>query len=245
MGHDVWNICRHNLDTSSHEALAKDIANRFKVNVRLTYQDYYGDYFEERESTYDFITIGEIITEGATETYVLRDEQHQVKEYYRQHGDKLFELILNKNHLKVEEYRDMLTRDYYDLTTDVENEERFNIYKDTLDIMSAEFGGRWWSFCKVFTVKNDFDKEYEWINQYRKKIRDDLKKYGGNEVYYLDDQGDTQYLIYGEYSWQELTSEINTKFQGDTLKVSDFMRHPQPWPEDKYPLAFYDDFSDL
>lgn len=67
MGHDVYNVRRHNLNTSSIEGLAEDLSKRLKANVEYGYYDTF--FFDwdgfYREASYNFLKFGVIKFPGA------------------------------------------------------------------------------------------------------------------------------------------------------------------------------------
>ena len=251
MGRDIMNIGRHNLDISSREALAKDIAQRFKVNVRIVYEDHNSKLLEDIEDTFDTIIIDEIKTKGATKTFILNDEHYQLKEYYKLHGDAIFKIIEKQhNYYGLDELKEIVNGIFYYLILQEESDdgkiekEYINIYQDLLHLSTCYYS-RWWAFCMVLNNENTFDKDFKILNDYRRTLKKQLHIMGGHEMLYIDDQGELSNMVYGEFSWKDIMNELDKNYIGKVLSVSDFMRNPVPSNSSQYPYAFYDDFNDL
>lgn len=246
MGHDIVTIGRHTLDTSNLHTLADDVAHRLQANIIVEYQDAYSNYVDGKaESTYDAIIIGEIKIPGATAVYSLRDEYYQLRKYYEEYGDKLFEMqYLKGNEMAIECAKQELSANRYELSLNDEEGRYVNIDNDTIDI-DFFYYSRWWDFCRRFTTENEWDKEFTDINNFRQNLKKAINSFGGNEMVYLDDQGETGHLTNGFYTWQQIQDVLQTKFKEQVLNVSSFMKNKNLRKDGDYPLAFYDDFSDL
>ncbi|MFP4023994.1 MAG: hypothetical protein ACLFVR_05660 [Thiohalospira sp.] len=246
MGHDIVGIGKHNLNTNSLEALALDLSKRFKVNVEYGYQDKDKFNFKTGEdiSTYQIIKLGRINYPKAKTTVFLWDEYYQLHQYYHQYDEDVYKLpgIKNNNFLK-EMIERSIGKIYYEFFRPVDEYYYCTIYNNTQECLTLYFG-RWWELCWQFTVENN-DKEFKRLNEYRKSLFEFQEIVGGNEVVYLDDQGPTQYLTYGDYLWENILNELKTRFNKTTLNVSDFISKEEFTPLKEYPLAFYDDFKDL
>ncbi|HSH51566.1 MAG TPA: hypothetical protein VK982_07570 [Bacteroidales bacterium] len=246
MGHDIVGIGKHNLNTNSNEELALDLSKRFKVNVEYGYQD--NDKFDiktgESISTYRLVKLGRIDYPKAKTTVVLMDEYYQLHQYYNQYGNDVYQLHgIEKNEFLKEMIEHSLGKIYYQFFDPVDENYYCTIYNNTQECGTLYFG-RWWELCWQFTDKNN-DEEIKRFNEYRKSLMEFQKIVGGNDVVYLDDQGATEYLTFGDYLWEGILNELKTKFNKTTLNISEFISKEKFTPLKDYPLAFYDDFKDL
>lgn len=250
MGHDVSTIGNHKLNISNIEALAEDLSKRFKSNVEYGYYHQY--WFDingnEIEPSYENVVLGKIsFAPSSNQTIWLSDEYYQIHQIINKHGDSYIKLpcFAESDSLKLE-FESAIKGVSFELR-DVENDIDYGtIYNDTFRNSLHSFDSRWWSFCKAFMEQSDiWSVGFNAVNYYRKQILNLFATIGGDKVVHLDDQGDTQYLTYGDYNWQEILNELNAEFKETTLNISEFMKHKKLLPKDKYPLAFYDDFNDL
>ena len=121
-----------------------------------------------------------------------------------------------------------------------------SIFNDTFQNFWHSFGPRWGAFCSAFIESYTVGEVgFDSVNEYRKRIMDFYFKIGGTEVVHLDDQGESEYMTYGYWNWDEIVHELNTKFKDTTLNISEFMKHKTLLQYEDCPLAFYDDFADL
>ena len=137
MGHDISVLSYHDLDTSSVEAVGKELAERFSVNVKCYYRDNYDlDLWLRNDfPTYDEHLLAEFETPGATVTWQLYDENYVQKQLYMKHGDIIKEhplFVAEPNQLK--EYLCEI------------NEIQFELYHKTDDNTDwlADIHGRLW-----------------------------------------------------------------------------------------------------
>lgn len=245
MGHDVSTLGNHKLDISNIEALAKDLSKRFKSNVHYGYYHQY--WFDidgnEIEPSYENVVFGKIPYADSKQTIWLSDEYYQIHQIINKHGDSYIKLpcFAESDSLK-SEFESAIKGVSFELR-DI---DYGTIYNDTFHNFWHSFDSRWWSFCKAFMEQSDiWSVGFDALNYYRKQIMDLFATIGGDKVVHLDDQGETQYLTYGDYNWKEILNELNSDFKDTTLNISEFMKEKILLPKDKYPLAFYDDFTDL
>jgi hypothetical protein len=140
------------------------------------------------------------------------------------------------------------------------NEIQYELYHKTADkvdwladiherLWQCEFHyfGRWWDFCHCFMGK-DWLYKLDNLNEFRRELKNTLFKMGADSAVYVDDQGESESYIYDAYaatSWEDFVGRIKNRFGEKCLHVSGFMKHGTPLNDGDYPLAFYDDFSDL
>lgn len=250
MGHDVDTIGNHKLDVSSMEALALDISRRFKANVEYGYYDQHWVDLEgnEVEPSYENIIFEKILYPGSEETLWLSDELYRIHQLLNKYGDTYINLPIFNNDTAglEEEFESAMKGVSYELRS-IDNEIDYGtIYNDTFHNHHSLYCYRWFNFCRNFMDPDGYRVgNLDDLNEYRKEIFKLHKLIGGSAVVHLDDQGQTQYLTYGEHTWQEILNELNTSFKCTTINISEFMKHKMFLPQDKFPLAFYDDFGDL
>lgn len=253
MGHDVHTIGKHNLDTSGIEALAKDISHRLNVNVEYgVYDTFWFDwdgFF--REPSYKYWVFGKVTYPKAEKTLWLTDEfytYHIVWERYGENAWLLPHFIEDKfNEL---ELRDAINNVCFELRDNAESKDYVTFFNDTFHDRYNFLYNRWWGLCRTLTGESTWLKDWDDIYtsefyKFRKEVRQFIKAFGANEVFYFDDQGETQYLTAMYYDWETILKEVEVHFKMTTLNVPDFMLKKEYLARDNYPLAFYDDFSDL
>lgn len=248
MGHDVRNIFHHNLNTSSLEALAKDLSVRFKANILFgVYDTFFFDWDGfYREASFDLWIFGKIEYPESDKTLCLTDEHYSYHIVYSRYGDDAYNLpYFAGNESRQQELLISTNNVSFDFSNYNEKFEYGVIFNDTFHNWYVYYYNRWWSFCRAFT--NDIDAEIllDSVNTYRKKVFDFICIIGGDEAVYLDDQGKTQYLTENNFNWIEILEELKVYFKDTTLNVSEFMREKSLLPKEHYPLAFYDDFEDF
>lgn len=113
---------------------------------------------------------------------------------------------------------------------------------------------RWWSFCRFFT-ECSFENEHYLsnFNEFRKELMNYTLKFGGNQMFYLDDQSNVlegvgQGSEY-ELSWNELKKFVIEKTNNLLLDIPKFLTDRKYQKEflklKEYPLGMTDNFSDL
>ena len=245
MGHDVHIIGNHNLDTSSMEALAKDISNRFKVNVEFGYYENMFD-FDINGNTgrmcVDDNVLGKINFPNATTTLWLNDEYYMYHAVLDKYGKEAYNLpyFLKRDGCYRKELDDAAGNIRYELRDNEKDDEYAVIFNDTIHNWYNYFCPRWWSFCDAFN-KEDKDFLDYFITPFRKEVLQFFETVGGTE----DDQGKTQYLTEDYYNWGTILKEVETNFKETTLNIPLFMKEIKLNASEIKPLAFYDDFSDL
>lgn len=246
MGHDVSPVGNHQLDMSSTEALARDISERFRANVKYGYQDWLGCDSDgiAMESTFEVIVHGVIKRPQSHKTLTLLDGNYQLHQILKNHENSISNLPYFKNGAFKADIEDAKRGRYFELF-DMEKDENYGtIFEDTFRDFFNDFTMRWWTFCMAFT--DSYHKQYlDYVTEFRQNVMALYRKIGGTNVAYLDDQGETQYLTEIMYDWGSIKNELNIHFKETTLAIPDFMKERKPLPVDELPLAFFDDFSDL
>lgn len=248
MGHDVSPIGNHQLDMRSTEALARDISKRFRANVKYGHQDVIccDPDGNEVESTFELIIQGTIQHPKSDKTLTLLDEDYQLQQMLKTHGDNIYTLpCFAGSDSRYEEIDEAKRGMCYEIL-DQENEVTYGtIFNDTFRDFFNTFDMRWWSFCRAFTREDCDHRLWEDVNGFRLEVMTLYNNIGGTEVFYLDDQGETQHLTETMYNWKKVKTELKTHFQETTLHIPAFLKKRKILPLEEFPLAFYDDFSDL
>lgn len=248
MGHDVHIIGNHNLDLSSMEALAKDISKRFKANVEYGYFsfcDFDIDGNSCSNST-ENMHLGFIEHPIAATTLCLNDEYYMYHAVLDKYGKDAYNLpyFTQDDGYFRRELDEALGNIRYELWDNAIDDNYAVIYNDTIHDSYNYFSPRWWSFCDTL-CKADKDFIDYLITPFRKEVLQFFEKVGGTEVFYFDDQGESQYLSENYYDWNTILMEVEMKFKETTLHIHKLMKDNQPNPWLIKPLAFYDNFSDL
>ncbi len=248
MGHDVVHLGQHTLNTNSAEELAHDISERFGVSVVYGYQDAHLFSAETADmiASFDFILLGKVVHPAATETLQLYDEYYQLHEKHSAMGEEALNLPYFKNSkYNSDELLFSLGKNVYNIYNFDTGDRWSQIRNDIFECNYISYDSRWWFFCRSFTIENNFDPDFEHLNSYRTSLMDFYQKIGCSAVVHCDDQGDHQDLSYDTYSWEELLSEMESRFGGKVFNISSFMKQKELRPMNDYPPIFFDDFADL
>jgi len=263
MGHDIKPIGNHHLNTENVKKLAEDICQRIDINIEYGYlgqKEHFKLLGENRED--DFVILGKIIKHEKFKTFRLFDESYQLKELYSKFGDNLFynpeywifyKGKLPKESLIEEEKKDLIHPHFELIVISSTETENLSIYKE-LYSNDIPYIMRWFSFCGLFTenclsVIDDFPE----LLVYRKELMNYTLSFGGNKMYYLDDQSE---VLKGvgqgderELSWNNFENFVKATTADLMLNIPLFLTNINYRNEfvDKkeYPLSFVDDFSDI
>jgi hypothetical protein len=93
MGHDITRLCRHNLDISSIEALAHDLAERLDINIEYGYftTNYSSDFLGSNLKGGEFVCFGTILKKPNETLFTLKDDNYELKKYHELYGDAIFD----------------------------------------------------------------------------------------------------------------------------------------------------------
>lgn len=260
MGRDVTALSRHNLDVSSIEALAKDISNRIQYNVEYGYWAY-EDYSKMLNIPYqsDFTVLGTAIFNPNRDTiYRLIDDKYQDRELLARYGDELFSM---KNYIfsseeilkqeEIDELKEEILQYNIDLTSPITDNDFCTIGKHLL-INNFDYYSRWWDFCSVIIEEDYLDNSLHFL-KYRKKMMFYSKLFGGDKIFYIDDQSNyLKGIGQGDeldYTWDELEKIIYERVNNEVVSISEVMLDYRVKDtlalNREFPLAFIDDFKDL
>lgn len=260
MGRDVVSLSRHNLDVSSFETLAKDISNRIQFNIE------YGYWANENYSKMlntpcqdGFTKLGsEIFNPNRDTIYRLCDENYQEKLLYEKYGDELFSMKeynygdeISLTQSEIEELKSEIYIINFELCSEITGTVFCIIGENFLRNKFDYFLG-WWGFCGTL-IDECYDYHIPDFIKYRKNMMRYCKLFGGNKIYYLDDQSDyLKGIGQGdefEYYWIELIKEIYKRANNDVVSISKIILNHNFKRKlafnKEFPLVFFDDFKDL
>ncbi|MFY7740705.1 MAG: hypothetical protein ACOVQC_09325 [Flavobacterium sp.] len=261
MGRDLVPIARHNLDVSSFEALAKDISNRMQFNIEYGYYDseknceLLGIPFVE-----EFISLGIAYFNKERDTiYRLIDFSYQEKLCYEKYGDALFSMAIYNysdeevfhSQEEIEEKKWILSELSYDLQYTSNGNSLAEIGREVINL-DFEYFSRWSFFYNIVIYEN-YEEHIADFNKFRRNMMRFCELFGGDKIYYIDDQnrllkgiGQSDELL---YSWNELEIILKERLSDFIISIPKMMTdkyYKRSFQTCKnYDLGFVDDFSDL
>lgn len=263
MGRDISPIGNHKLNTESLEKLAEDIVSRIDINIEY---GYFGqkEHFKllGKENEDELVIINKIVKHNDFKTFRLIDESFQLKELHNKFGNELFynpdywfyyEGKLPEEKTILEEQKELIHPNF-SLDLDDDNGYQYLTINKEHFCNDIPYFSRWWSFCRFFIEKDYKDKEYlENLNDFRKSLMYYAYKFGGDKIYYLDDQ--SNYLegvgqgSEWELSWNDFEKFVFEKTSHLMLDIPKFMTDKKYRTEfhklNEYPLSFVDNFKDI
>jgi hypothetical protein len=263
MGHDITTLCSHNLDISSVEALAHDLAERLDINIEYGYitTNYSSDFLGSNLKGGEFVCFGTILKKPNETIFRLKDNNYELKKYYELYSDAIFDNThywwdfhstgVPSDAEKKQEKEKLLYQDYELYKV---GEGNGLIIANEIVNIDFDYLCRWWAFCRIFT-EDGVTEEWalEALPRFRKQTQYYTEKLGGDKVYFLDDQSSVMQGVGqgGEYdmTWQELEQFVYLQSRKLLLDIpryylEDAYRDTY-FNKEKYPLAFVDDFRDL
>ena len=263
MGHDISAIGNHKLNTDSIKELAEDITSRIDINIEY---GYYGQrqHFKllgvDKEDS--FVIIDKIIKHTDFKTFVLVDEAYQIKELHNKFGNNLFnnpdywiyyDGELPDPKIILEERKKVLHPSYVMELEDKDGYQYLTISKEHYE-NSIPYYSRWWCFCRFFIEKSYSNNKFlNDFNNFRKELMHYTFRFGGDTIYYLDDQSD---VLEGvgqgsewDMSWDSFEKFVSNKTSHLMLDIPKFLTDEEYRSEfhklDEYPLSFVDNFADI
>lgn len=273
MGWDIETIGKHTLDTSTVEAVAKQLAKAWDVNIRYGYHRYYileTETLKIIEGDLNFICLGEVISKTSDAQYMLTDENYSVREILKQLNNDLSSVKWEEG---TKEYfmEEITTWTLYELDlTDMHNYAKKHpddnfiahsyIFKEAILLSLYNDLGGWTNFINSFEI-NSWDVSFKDLNEYRLYLRTFFKAAGTEKIYYFPDQGPAQ-IILDELSrpWDEVEDYIlNARYYDDECNINEsnnrhlrkiidiptFIKARNPEYSTFRSNIFTDDFSDL
>ena len=256
MGWDINIFGRHRLRIDDVETLAKDLSDRFDINIEYGYHhDYEADlrnrYVRLRDDS-EWVSLGKIIRHSDQILYKLTDESYEFKLIKSQFGDSSDGIRVEGEDVGLGTLADCVRFEFEKIDDNFECALSFGmIYRDALTLIFQDDPGRWFGFHKYFTSDRcRFDIKY--LNDFRRRVKRYFKAVGCDKVYYAPDQGDPLNIeTYLEEPWDVLERYILSKgfcysgAQSDLIDVPAFMKTENPIPSSNRIDIFVDDFSDL
>ncbi|WP_417200561.1 hypothetical protein [Bizionia sp.] len=263
MGRDISPIGNHKLKTASIKELAKDITSRIDINVEYGYfgqKEHFKLLGKNKEN--ELIIIDKIVKHKDFKTFRLIDESFQLKEMHSKFGNELFynpdywvyfDGKLPEENRILEEQKELVHPNYSMDLQDSNGYQYLTLNKEHYG-NDIPYYSRWWTFCRFFIEKSYEDKEYLInLNNFRKVLMYYTLKFGGDRIYYLDDQSD---ILEGvgqgsesELSWVEFEKFVIEKTKNLLLDIPKFLNDKEYRKEflqlKEYPLGMIDNFSDL
>ena len=243
--------------------LAEDISSRMDINIVYGYygqEEFFQLLGENRDS--DHVILGEIIKDRKFKTYRLKDIHYQLKQLYEKFGEALFfmpeywmyQYMDVPEQKRIEEEKKLLLFPEFEMNP-ISGEEigELTIYKELYANVIPYFS-RWWQLCSLFTeYKSVYLKNSESFLEFRTELMRYTLAFGGNKIYYLDDQSKVlEGVGFGdekELSWAEFEKFVADKTSHLMIDIPMFLTDKDYRSEFKkkgeYPLSFIDDFSDI
>lgn len=263
MGHDVTPILKHKLDTSSIKSLAEDICSRIDINIEYGYwaERVHFDLLGENPKK-EAVVLGTIIKDKKYPTFDLSDHSYMLKQLYHKYGEKLFYIpeFWGYHDKKIPDqkvidyYKYELIWPSYSLQLEEGDDYKYlSVYKDMIRLNMAYYS-RWWYFCRFFLENKLLDElSLVYFQEYRKENMRYTLAFGGDVIYYLDDQSD---VLEGvgmgsewDMTWPDFKQHVHEKTGTLLLEIPKFLTDSQYrmdfLAKKEYPLAFIDDFSDI
>jgi hypothetical protein len=184
MGKSTSVLANHNLDTSSLEKLAKDVAQRLGVSVAYGYEDIF-DYEKFKENPdydcqFEIVVLGTIDFGNSTKTYTLLDSYYQYKCFIEKYG--LIELekpYFTEDSFQKKEIIERQNAIEYRLEEDRDIE--LSIYRDTMDMWLVESLD--WHYFQYFFIYKQDESSLQYKQEWRIENRDWIYKLGGDYMF--------------------------------------------------------------
>lgn len=262
MAREISPYSIHNLDTSSIQNLAQDLAERLQFNVVYGF-DMYTDLWKisDVENRVGFNKLGEIIINESFETYKLVQNEYFENELYKIYGNALFSkkefwygTENSLNQMQIDQYLNGYKFPYFELDTlDEQTDEgiRLVIYKNVIEL-SVEFLTDWNNLVRNIQKEMYLDA----LHKFRKANMQYAKLFGGAKVYYINDESSHVRIGQGNMNSMSI-NEFETAIDNtDKLyfeNLSDLFLNHEILEQYKkridenldYPGLFIDDFRDL
>lgn len=263
MGRDISPIGNHKLNTKSLKELAEDIVSRIDVNIEYGYfgqKEHFKLLGKNKENQH--IIIDKIIKHKDFKTFRLDDESYQLKELHNKFGNNIFynpdywayyEGELPNESIILEEQKKLIYPNFF-LDFNDENDSQYLTINKEHFCNDIPYYSRWWSFCRFFTEKHYKDKDsLKGLNNFRKALMYYSFKFGGDKIYYLDDQSNVLEGVGQGYeqemNWNNFEKFVLEKSLNLMLDIPKFLTDKKYRSKfhklNDYPLSFVDDYKDI
>lgn len=266
MGCDISILSQHNLNLTSIETLANDLADRFGFNIDYGYFAF-EEYNKPLENNLEegFISLGKIEKQPFKRAYKLIDEIYQHKQLHEKLGDAMYDLgaywhLNDSENIErgkrtevqiADAKRELIFADYVLDCFGSGNESSYLYIHNEVVSQNFHYYTRWWQFCETIQKRDYFDDDD--YQDFRKAIWQDTLILGGQIAYFVNDQcrhlegvggGDEMF-----YTWEELEKFIHSRATLEVVSISrtvldqDYQNEVRDKKDTT--LAFFDDFADL
>ncbi len=253
MGRDIAPFGKHDLDLSSLQVLADQLAQRLGANIRYGYQEWFS--IKDgvlSEGSYDNIYLGESRIPGAWDTFTLIQDNYQRAMLYEQYGEQLAGQPMVRNDPSLmANIRDGAKNKWFELNKEWGNEWAW-IFPDMINL-EFDYFSRWGALWEVLSSPSDtFNHDH--LNEWRGRNNYRIKQMGGSDMIYFCDQGTPgSDSIDTSQTWEAVKEELFKNYQNRIVlvskAVSDYRKSGQLLDfdmfNDDWPVAYYDDFADL
>lgn len=221
MGWDIQTIGKHNLDTSSVEAVAKQLSKAWGVNIRY---GYFRRFCIERtplkiiEGDWEFICFGEIKCKTSDALYTLTDDNYSIRDILNQINHDLTCVNWGRR-AKQSFIKNMTSVDFYELNIFgmhdyAEKYPEMNfvtfslIFKESILIKLFHDPFRWVGFICNFQ-EDCIDCDFKSLNEYRWYLMRFFKAVGVSKIYYYPDQGSAENILLELHkSWEDIEDYV-------------------------------------
>jgi len=263
MGKDISPIGNHKLNTENIKELAEDIVSRIDINIEYGYfgfKEHFKLLGEDKED--DLVIIDRIIKNKDFKTFRLIDENYHLKELFNKYGNEIFYLPdywlfhegkIPDESIILEEQKGLIYPSFVLESIDDNGYQYLTINKEHYG-NDIPYYSRWWAFCDFFMEERYENKEWlKDLNDFRKTLMYYTLTFGGDKMYYLDDQSP---VLEGvgqgdewEMNWNDFEKYVLEKTKHLMLDIPRFMTDKNYRNEFfnlyEYPLSFVDDFKDI
>lgn len=223
MSKSTSTLANHNLDTSSLEKLATDIATRLGVSVAYGYQDYF-DYEKFQENPeYNYVILGKVSAPNSKKKYSLIDTKYQYKNFIEKYGV----LELEKPYFASNDYRKqeiLEAQNAIEFLLEEDNYTQATIYRETIDLWLEE-SVEWHYFQEFFIYKQDEDS-LKYIEKWRIENRDWIYKFGGDYMF-VGCYEDESSILFDEAVYktsQEIKDLVSYKFSEELVNIPNYIK---------------------
>lgn len=237
MGYDINIIGRHRINTESIEHAAKELSDRFDINIEYGYEHEYDVSIKKRVISYSsrrnrgWISLGTIIRDSKKGIYRLNDKYHECREIRNKLGGNLDDVRFDYVYEGYFERGVQYELDYLEESDGIQSEISFlYLYKDVIEITFSDDPGRWGGFHQHFTEERQ-KRSGNSLRMFREIVRKYYKAAGCDYVYYYPDQ-DAPSMIDDllDKDWEEIEAYITShKYCGEYYeRMDDYYKNDLP-----------------
>lgn len=264
-------IFHHQLNTTSIESLARDLSVRLQVHV--IYGSNGIDVKQTKSKIFNFIELGSVKMEKASETYILKRDFSNENQFIKPSNSSETHAITSAENASCLN-QDSDFESFYELETE-SGCIIAQIYPNHLDFWKDEFLN-WHNFQLDFIYNLDIEM-LTYLNNWRTKNYEWLQKFDGNFMIVYSHESKSYILNewFEKYPITKVFEKIHDDFKDKVVNISKYisakayenkpLKDPEIWDENLekkrnycfikdipfylpdllYPEIFYDDFNDL